>query len=218
MYFRDRAEAGQLLAERLIEKYRYENCVVLALSDGGVVVGAEIASKLHAILTYLVLEPIDIPGEGTTFGTVNQDGRFVANGSMSEGEQNDYYQEYHGYLEEQKREKFQRINELLGDGGVLDADMLRNHVVVLVTDSLDNGDILWAAVEFLKPIKVEKIIMVTPVASVPAVDRMHVLADEIHVLNVAVNYLGADHYYDENTVPSHEEIIKHISQSMLSWQ
>src|SRR5947209_1089742 len=53
MYFASRLQAGRMLAERLVPKYRYENCAVMALNDGGVVLGAEIAKQLHCILTLL---------------------------------------------------------------------------------------------------------------------------------------------------------------------
>jgi predicted phosphoribosyltransferase len=36
MYFENREQAGQQLAVELLEKYRYENCAVVALSDGAV--------------------------------------------------------------------------------------------------------------------------------------------------------------------------------------
>ena len=50
MYFEDRAQAGSLLAAQLVDKYRYENCAVVALSDGGVLVGERIAAELHCML------------------------------------------------------------------------------------------------------------------------------------------------------------------------
>lgn len=217
MYFRNRQEAGLQLAAELV-KYRYDNCVVLAMSDGGVQVGEQIAADLHCILTMLLLEEIEVPGESTMFGSINQNGGFTYNGAFSAGEMESYYTEFHGYLEEQKREKFQRINRLLGDGGILSNDMLRDHVVVLVSDGLSNGNSLDAAAEFLKPIRVAKLVVVTPVASVEAVDRMHILADELHVLGVTDNFMSVDHYYDENDVPSHEETIEKINQIVLNWR
>ena len=53
MYFESRIHAGQQLAAQLFEKYRYENCAVVALSDGGVMVGEQIAAQLHCVLTML---------------------------------------------------------------------------------------------------------------------------------------------------------------------
>ncbi len=218
MYFESRAHAGQALSERLTARYRYENCVVVALSDGAVQVGEQIAGALHCVLTLLLIEDIQIPGESLSFGGVSQSGGFTYNGSFSSGEIEEYTSEYHGYLEEQKREAFQRINRLLGDGGVIDHDMLRDHVVILVADGIDSGATLDVAIDFLKPIRVQRLVIATPVASIPAVDKLHMLADELHVLDVKENYMGTDHYYDRNDVPSHEETIAKINEIVLKWR
>src|SRR6266516_2155357 len=53
MYFHDRAEAGDKLADELIG-YRWENTAVLALSPGGVAVGERIAARLHCTLSLLL--------------------------------------------------------------------------------------------------------------------------------------------------------------------
>ena len=218
MYFESRAQAGQLLAEQLFEKYRYENCAVVALSDGSVQVGEQIASTLHCILTMLLIEDIQIPGESMSFGGVSQNGGFTYNGAFSTGEIDEYVGEFHGYLEEQKREAMQRINRLLGDGGMIDADMLRDHTVILVADGLDNGAALDVAVDFLKPIRINKLVVATPIATVPVVDKLHMLADELHVLDVKENFLGIDHYYEKNDIPSHEETVAKINQIVLNWR
>jgi predicted phosphoribosyltransferase len=218
MYFESRAQAGQLLASQLFEKYRYENCAVVALSDGAVEVGEQIAQALHCVLTMLVVEDIEIPGESMNIGGVSQNGSFAYNTGFSAGEIDEYVSEFHGYLEEQKREAFQRINRLIGDGGLIDMDLLRNHVVILVADGLDDGATLDVAMDFLKAVRIQRLIIATPVASVAAVDKMHMLADELHVLDVKENYMGVDHYFEVNDTPSHEETIAKINQIVLNWR
>ena len=52
-YFFSRADAGRLLAKRMY-KHRYDDTIVLALSDGAVLVGAEIARFLHSLIAILV--------------------------------------------------------------------------------------------------------------------------------------------------------------------
>ena len=218
MYFENRAWAGYELAKQLYDAYRYEDCVVVALSDGAVQVGEQIAASVHCLLTMLLVENIEVPGEGLSFGGVSQEGNFTYNGMFSAGEVEEYSSEFHGYLEEQKREAFQKINRLLGDGGIIDRDMLRDRVVILVSDGLDNGASLDVAVNFLKPIRTKKMVVAAPFASVPAVDRLHVLADELHILDVKDNFMGIDHYYEHNDVPSHEDTIAKINNIVLNWQ
>jgi predicted phosphoribosyltransferase len=218
MYFESRAQAGQILAAQLAPTYRYENCAVVALSDGAVQVGEQIASTLHCILTMLLIEDIQVPGESLSFGGVSQSGGFTYNGMFSAGEVEEYASEFHGYLEEQKREAFQKINRLLGDGGIIDHEMLRDHTIILVSDGLDNGASLDVAIDFLKPIRIQKLVVATPIATVPAVDKLHIIADELHVLDVKENFMGVDHYYEQNDIPSHEDTIAKINQIVLNWR
>tara|TARA_B100001105_G_scaffold236336_1_gene212089 strand:+ start:1297 stop:1953 length:657 start_codon:yes stop_codon:yes gene_type:complete len=218
MYFESRSEAGAKLAAELFERYRYENCAVVALSDGGVLVGEQIASALHSILTMLLVENIDVPGENMNFGAVSETGMFSYNSSFSQGEIDEYTSEYHGFLEEKKRESFQKINRLLGDGGLIDHDMLRDHTVILVADGLDSSSVLDAAVDFLKPIRIHRLVVAAPVASIQVVDKVHLLADELHILDVKSNYIGTDHYFNVNDVPSHEETVEKINKIVLNWR
>lgn len=218
MYFESRAQAGQLLAAQLFEQYRYENCAVVALSDGGVLVGEQIASSLHCILTMLVTEGIEVPGESLSFGAVSQAGNFTYNSMFSSGEIDEYTSEFHGYLDDQKRQAFSRINRLIGDGGLIDRGMLRDRVVILVSDGFSDGAVTSVALDYLKPIRIQKLVVVAPVATIPAVDQLHIAADEIHILDVKENYMGTDHYYEDNTVPSHEDTIAKINQIVLNWR
>ena len=218
MYFESRVHAGQQLASELLERYRYENCAVVALNDGGVIVGEQIAASLHCLLTMLLIENIEVPGEGLSFGGISEGEAFSYNSQVSQGEMEEYAIEYRGYLEDQKREAFQRINRLLGDGGLIDHDMLRDHTIILVSDGYDNTVAIDAAIDFLKPIRIARLVVVGPVASSAAVDRLHVAADELHILDVKANYVNTDHYYDENKIPSHEETVDKINKIVLNWR
>ena len=218
MYYVSRAEAGSLLAAQMYEKYRYEDCAVVALSDGAVLVGEQIAAALHCMVTMLLIEDIEIPGEGMAFGGVSQAGNFTYNGMFSVGEIDGYVSEFHGYLEEKKREAFQKINRLLGDGGIIDNDMLRDRVIILVSDGIFDRAAIDVALDFLKPIRTQKVVVATPTATVPAVDALHVLADELHILDVKDNFMGVNHYYEDNAIPSHEDTIAKINQAILNWR
>lgn len=217
MYFASRTEAGRKLATELAD-YRYENSIVVALSDGAVLVGQEIAATLHCGLGMMMVDKIDVPGESQTYGTINHEGGFAVNPEFSSGQLEDYYAEFHGLIEQQKQDRFHHMNQLLTDGGLVDRDMLRHHVVILVSDGFSDGMPLDAAAEFLKPIAIERLIVAAPIASVAAVDRMHIIADEIKCLGVTANYLDTDHYYDINQVPEHRQVVEFINQNVLNWR
>jgi len=218
MYFESRIHAGQQLAAQLFERYRYENCVVVALSDGGVIVGEQIAAQLHCALTMLLVEDIDIPGESLSFGGVSQSGAFTYNSEFSQGEVNEYTSEYHGYLEDQKRQAFQRINRLIGDGGLVDYNLLRDRTIILVSDGFANSIVLDVALDFLKPVRYHRLVIAAPVAAEQAVDTLHVAADELHILDVKVNFFDTNHYYTDNEIPTHEETVDKINKIILNWR
>lgn len=217
MYFASRTEAGQKLAADL-EQYRFEDCAVLALSEGGVVVGAQIAASLHCPLMFLLTQDITLPGEKTAVGVVDQSGGFTYNDLFSTGELDELVSDYHGMIDELKEEKWHELNRLLSDDGLISATILQNRTVIIVSDGILNGTALLATMNFLKPIKTKKVVMVTPFASVEAVDKMHVLGDELRVLEVIDGTFELDHYYEKNDVPDRDSIIRILNEAILKWK
>jgi predicted phosphoribosyltransferase len=61
-------------------------------------------------------------------------------------------------------------------------------------------------------------VIATPFASVTAVDKMHILGDEIFCFNVIEDIISIDHYYDDPSLPSHEKIIETIEDVILHWK
>lgn len=216
-YFEDRVQAGKLLANSL-KKYKSQNCAVVALSEGGIVVGIEIARKLHASLFLLVTEDVKLPGEEhKPVGTVSSAGSFTYNNEYSTGELEAINTDYHTVVEQQRMLAFQKLNRVSDDESKIPKALLKNHTVIFVNDGLRNGLSLDVAADFIKPIKVKKIVTAVPIASVKAVDKMHLLSDEIQCLNVVEDLLNIDHYFKENNLPEHEKMIKMMKDVPLKW-
>ena len=218
MYFASRMQAGRMLAERLKTKYRYENCAVVALNDGGVVVGAQIAAQLHCVLGMVLMSEITLPRENDGIGSVSSGGEFTYNSDYTSGEIDELQSEFRGYIEEQKLTKLHEMNALLGSGGLMRRDLLTGHNVILVADGLRGGALLAAAELFLKPISIERLIIVTPMADVKALDKIHVMADEIQCLSVVDDTFEINHYFEQNDIPDHETIVKIIEEMILHWK
>lgn len=207
-----------MLASRLEQKYRYENCAVVALNDGGVVVGAQIAAQLHCVLGMVLLSEISLPREPQGIGTVDSNGAFTYNSDFSTGEVTELQTEFRSYIEEQKLTKLHEMNALLGSGGLMRRDLLNGHNVILVADGLRGGSLLAAAQLFLKPISIERLIVVTPLADVKALDTIHIMADEVHCLSVVDNTFELNHYYENNDIPDHEKIVATIENIIKLWK
>ena len=207
-----------MLASKMVPKYRYENCAVVALDDGGVMVGAQIAKELHCIITLLMSKDITLPREPKAIAGVTADGKMAYNRDYSQGEIDEMVGEYRTVIEEERIERFHEINELLGSGGLINRKVLQHMNVILVSEGLPNTMRLDLALEYLKPIEIDSLIVALPLASVPVIDRIHVMADDVYCLSVIDDYLDTDHYYEKNDVPDHKKITDTIENIVLHWR
>lgn len=218
MYLASRMQAGRMLAASLIPKYRYQNCAVVALDDGGVVVGAQIAQELHCVLTLLLSAEILLPKEPVAIAGITSSGELAYNSAYSQSEIDEFVSENRGFIEQERLRQMHDLNQLVGPTGTINKNLLRNNNIIIVSDGAMSSFTIDLAYEFLKPIKYSKLIFAMPFAAVSAVDHMHVLGDELICLEVLEDSKDVKRYYDKNDIPSHEVILKTIEQIILKWQ
>ncbi|MFO0920561.1 MAG: phosphoribosyltransferase family protein [Candidatus Saccharimonadales bacterium] len=217
MYFSSRAEAGRKLA-KLLGDYSTENVAVIALNTGGVLVGAQIAMKIHASLSMLLSKDIYLPGEINPLAAVTSGNVFTYNKMFSVGELEEMKQDYWSYIEQSKMQGLHELNVILGSDGEIDRHLLNRKTLILTSDGFQNGFSLDVAADFLKPVNMRKLIIAAPFATISSLDRIHLLADEIHCLDVIENFFGTDHYYDDNTMPKTADLLKVIRNTPIHWQ
>jgi len=216
MYFKNRADVGRQLTKKL-KAHEKENLAVVCLSTGAVIVGAQIAMKLHANLSLLLTENIYLPGEPDAIASITAQDTFTYNNKFSPGELEEFNADYQQYIEAKRLESFHHLNMLLGKDGEIPKERLRHHAVILVSDGLASGFSLQVAYDFLKRISMKRLIVATPFATVKAVDVMHLVGDEIVCLNVIDNFFTVDHYYDDNTVPPTKDLFRVVQNISLNW-
>lgn len=207
-----------MLAVLLERDYKDEPCAVVALSEGGVMVAAQVALKLKAMLGLLLVEMISLPAEIDPIGAISERGDFSYNHLYSAGQIEELMMDYRGYMEDQKRTSLTKIHSLMGRSSGLRPELLHDKHVMLVSDGLNSGFSLEIAMDYLKPVVYRDLVVVTPIASPEAVDRMHVLADKIYCLSVVDNYLATEHYYERRDVPRREDVVKIVEEIMERWQ
>jgi predicted phosphoribosyltransferase len=211
-------QAGEMLAEKIVPKYHGENCAILALNDGGVMVGAQIASKLQCIIMLLLSDEIMLPREPDALAGITSAGDFAYNSRYSTGEIEEMASEYYGLIEQEKRTTMHDLNRLVRKGSVVNKKLLQRQNIILVSDGFKSAFSLDLALAYLKTVDIEKLIIATPLASVPAVDRMHVIGDELYCLSVVDDYISTDHYYDQRDIPEHDEIIEMLKYLIAMWK
>ena len=206
------------MAGQIAKKYASEDCVAVALSDGGVLVGMQIAMKLRCLIMMMLTEDVELPKEPDPIGGITQDGSFTYNHRYTDGDIEELSTEYHNFIEQEKMHRVHEMHRAAAQGVLFRRELVEDKVIILVTDGLQDGFSLDMAIKFLKPVRTKKLLIAAPLASVPAVDRMHIQTDEIFCLNVVKDYISTDHYYDAHDVPPHEVIVKTIDQMVKAWE
>src|SRR3954467_9612626 len=134
--FRDRSEAGQLLAEQLRHYEGRSEAIVLALPRGGVPVGFEIAVKLNLPLDVFVVRKLGVPGQRElAMGAIASGGVRVLNEDVvaALGIPDNVLD---AVAAEERDELERREREYRGDRPPPD---VRGRVVILIDDGLATG-------------------------------------------------------------------------------
>src|SRR6202165_1260832 len=173
--FRDRREAGRVLAEKFAAYATRPDVLVLALPRGGVPVGYEVARALGAPLDVFVVRKLGVPGyEELAMGAGATGGVRVLHDQLVErlGIPDHVIdavaaRELH---ELARRERLYR-------GGRPPPDV-RGRTVVLVDDGLATGATMHAAIEALRQQNPARIVVAVPTASPETCEEMKARADE----------------------------------------
>jgi putative phosphoribosyl transferase len=159
--FRDRTEAGQLLAEKLREYANCSDVVVLALPRGGVPIGFEIARALKAPLDVFVVRKLGVPGhEELAMGAIASGGVPLLNQDVIRalGISRELVDRV---AERERRELRRREREYRNGRASVD---IRDRTVILVDDGLATGSSMRVAAIALKKKDPAEIIVAVPVA------------------------------------------------------
>lgn len=217
MYFHDRAQAGDLLAN-LLEDYRYENTAVLALSPGGVVVGEQIARRLHSTLSLLLTARITAPGDASlVIGTIDQGGEFSYNSMIPAGVMEEYMEDMRNWVEEEKLRHFYDMTSAIGEHGLADPAKIEGRNVIIVTDGVNNGLSFDAAFHFLDRLHVEKRIGAIPVGPGEVIERLNQRLDELHYLYIPESFFNVSHYYTDEDHIDAEDVKERLDNIVTRW-
>lgn len=178
--FKDRAGAGRLLADRLLD-YRGRGVRVFAIPAGGVPVAAEIVRVLEAPLDLVIVRKIQLPWTTEAgFGALNPGGEAVFNRDLIER----FHltpQDIETQVQKTLANLIQREERLRQNRPYPD---LANATTIIVDDGLASGYTMRTAVNFLKGKGAGKIIVAVPTAAAHTAQDLLPLVDELLCLNV----------------------------------
>jgi predicted phosphoribosyltransferase len=173
--FRDRTEAGRLLAERLDAYADRPDVLVLALPRGGVPVAYEVARALGAPLDVFVVRKLGVPGhEELAMGAIATGGVCVLNDEVVQA-LGIPYRLIQAVAAREFRELGRRERAYRGDRP---APEVRGRTVILVDDGLATGSTMHAAVAALRRLGPDRIVVAVPTAAPSTCAEFRQEADE----------------------------------------
>ena len=201
--FRDRREAGRLLAEKLATYANRPDVLVLALPRGGVPVAYEVARALGAPLDVFVVRKLGVPGyEELAMGAVATGGVRVLNDQLVErlGIPEDMIDA----VAARERQELAR-RERLYRGGRPPPDV-RGRTVILVDDGLATGATMHAAIQALRQQNPARIVVAVPTASPETCEEMKAKADDVICASTPEPFHAVGRWYQDFSQTTDEEV------------
>jgi len=212
--FRDRREAGALLARRLAALADTPDLLVLALPRGGVPIAYEVARALRAPLDIVLVRKLGVPGHAElAMGAIAEGGVRVLNHAVIRelGIPPDIIE--HITTEEQRILE-QRRRLYRGDRRPLAVEGAR---VILIDDGLATGMTMQAAIEAVRQGSPAGIIVATPVAAPESVAEIEPLVDEVVALATPELLYAIGMWYSDFTPTSDEEVRTLLTEAFCGY-
>lgn len=209
MIFKDRVDAGRMLAER-VDYLRGKDVVVLGLPRGGVPVAFEVAKRLNAPLDVIVVRKLGVPFQPElAMGAVGEGGVVVTNEEVVRMAKINATQ----FASAQARECDEvekRAKRFRGDHPPIS---LTGRIALIVDDGIATGSTAQAACKVARALGAEKILLAVPTGSAEAVSLLSRDADEVICLDIPQNFYAVGEWYQDFSPISDEEVIALLSTS-----
>jgi putative phosphoribosyl transferase len=201
--FRDRAEAGRLLGERLAKQVEPGGVVVLGLPRGGVPVARQVARALGAPLDVFLVRKLGYPGQPElAMGAIASGGVRVLNAEIVRELGLDE-QLIDRVAAREGEELARREHAYRGDRPPLD---LRGRTVVIVDDGLATGATMRAAVEAVRAHGPQSVTVAVPTASGHSVRELRSSVDELIALVEPEPFHAVGLWYEDFREVSDDEV------------
>lgn len=177
--FTSREEAGRKLAHRLAKYSNTGNTIVLALPNGGVPVGAEVAEYLCKPFDILLVEKIIAPGsDGASLGAVTGGGVRMLNSEMIDRLSLTKPEVNSAVLDGSMR-LAHRAKRCRGQKAAIE---IADRTVILIDDGTAPCEVIRAAVRLLRRQHADRVIVALPVACQDTASDLRMEADQVVTL------------------------------------
>ena len=210
MIFRNRQDAGEKLAKKLLQYADRDDVLVFALPRGGVPVAFEVAEKLSAPLDVFLVRKLGVPGhEELAMGAIASNGVRVLNESVVKS-----LRIPEAVIDEvteiEQRELERREREYRGN---LPVPEIEGKIVIAIDDGLATGATMRAAAIALKMQNPKKVVVAVPVSSPEACDDFAREVSEIVCAATPEPFYGVGMWYTDFSQTTDEEVRELLQKS-----
>lgn len=201
--FRDRIEAGLLLAAKL-KKYKNDQGIVMAVPRGGIPVAYVIAKELGFPIEVILTKKIGHPmNKEYAIGAASLTDYFIIpHENVSEE-----------YIENELQRIRSRLKEMYAKFmGDKEPENLKGKTVIVIDDGIATGNTLLGTVNVLRKSEPGKIIIAVPVASASAVQKLSKEVDEVVAVLIPEEFYGVGAFYEDFEQVSDEEVMFYLDK------
>jgi len=207
--FKNRTDAGRILAGKLIQYGNRSDVLIMALPRGGVPVGYEVARVLNVPLEVMIVRKLGVPGhDELAMGAIASGGVRVLNRSVIESlripPDSIEVVEKRETLELMRREAMYRGNR--------QPIVVKGKTIILVDDGVATGSTMRVAITALREQRAGKIIVATPVAPPTVRWEMEALVEDFVSVLLPGDFLGVGQWYDDFTQTDDDTVYELLSK------
>jgi putative phosphoribosyl transferase len=201
--FRDRREAGDVLAQRMTSYADKPNLLVLGLARGGVPVAWQVAHALRAPLDVFLVRKLGVPQwQELAMGALASGGGVVINDNLvrSLGISDDQLQ---SAIERETDELHRREQAYRGDRPPID---VTGKTVILVDDGIATGASMLAAVRAVKAQGPAQVVVAVPVGPASACRELATEADDVVCATMPPGFEAVGQVFEDFHQVSDDEV------------
>ena len=206
--FRNRDEAGRILADKLSQYRNDPTAVILALPRGGVAVGYQLSLALHLPLDVFLTRKIGAPGNPEyAIGAVAETG----SRSLNQEAVNSFGLSQHelDQLIHVQEKEIARRKDLYRQGRSL--PQLTGRIVLLVDDGVATGATFIASALAIRSLQPRRLVGVLPVGPPSTIREVRAHVDELVVLMTPDPFYAVGNFFTDFTQVEDRDVIQYLN-------
>ena len=206
--FRNREEAGRLLADKLTRYRNDPTALILALPRGGVAVGYQLSLALHVPIDVFMTRKIGAPGNPEyAIGAVAETGSLYLNQeAVSSFGLSRYELDQLIHVQE---EEIARRKDLYRQGRPL--TQLTGRTVLLVDDGIATGSTFMASALVIRSVQPRRLVGVIPVGPPSTISEVRSRVDELVVLMTPDPFDAVGNFFTDFTQVEDRDVIQYLN-------